>query len=150
MPGPHFYVMAQVIPANGLPFLVDVEQGCAWANGPTERALSYPLVQKIREDVNGRLRVRKRGFRPEVALTVIDGGDLLDSDMVVQLVNALMDQATRVQLSLDGGATWRDAVVAKFDGPKYVKKKPFAGVEWNVTLQAVELIPELPSLAGGW
>jgi hypothetical protein len=150
MAGTRFYVMAQVIPPNGLPFIIDVEQGCAWAGGPTQRALSYPVETKVREDVNGRLRLRKRGFRPQIALVIIDGGGLLDSDTVAQLVSALMDQRTVVQLTLDGGATWRDAVIAKFDGPKFVKNKAFVGVEWDLTLQAVELIPELPSLAGGW
>ncbi len=150
MSGYGFYVLARVAPPNGEEIVLDCEQ-LTFAPGPTQRSLSYALDQKTREDVNGRLRVRRRGFRPEVSLTFIDGGDMLDSELVAQLVNAFADPQTAVFISLDGGAVWREAALTKFSGPKPIKGKPFAGAQYDLTLQCVDLIPEIPGLgAGNW
>lgn len=140
----------RITPADGDQVLIDLSNDLQRipGAGPASVSVKYQIDQKKREDVNGNSCHLTRGFRGEVAIELEDGGEMLDSDIVARVVNALRDSSSRVELSLDG-MTWREVQITKLEGPTPNKGKPAAGCRWNLTVQTVELIREITPLGSG-
>lgn len=116
--------------------------------GPAAVTAKFQIDVKRREDVNGNSCNLTRGFRAEVSIEIEDGGEMLDSEIVARIVNALCDSSSQVELSLDG-MTWREVQITKLEGPTPNKGKPAAGCRWNLTVQTVGLIRQIAPLGAG-
>lgn len=137
--------------ANGLPEDIALRSACAYARGPAATAISHDLLQDLREDVNRTLRPRKQGIRTTLKWTFYDGGSMVDSEVLRRIVSAWEEDGTRLYVSYDGGATFREAAISAIKGPEPISGKQFAGVKWELTLQSVDAASSLSSvLTGGW
>lgn len=137
--------------ANGLPEDIALRTACAYVPGPAATAISHDLLQDLREDVNRTLRPRKQGVRTTLKWTFFDGGAMSDSEILRRIVSAWEEDGTRLYVSYDGGATFREVALSGLKGPDPISAKQFAGVKWELTLQSIDASASLSSvLTGGW
>jgi len=119
-------VLARLTPDNGLPETVDLSAGFT-VNGYSRNVLTktevnYADEQEQRQDVNQAAQNLRFGFRPAMKLQ-FDIRDMSHYTTVAKVASRLMDPGWRVELSLDGGVTYRDIVLTR--GPAL---GPFRGV----------------------
>ena len=145
-----YHPMIRVTPLNGAAFVRDLRDQFADASGPTRTRVDYDFMQEDYDDIN---KVRRRtpfGIRCEVRLrfTIVD---VEEHAALAEIVTALMGDAT-VELSMDGGFTYREVIMSRAPQPRPLARKTIIGAQHEIRLECVELLTEMPSMTvqGGW
>lgn len=140
----------RLTPPNGGATTIDLVSALLTAPnaGPMAVGLEYELDRSERMTVNRVLRSSVRGLRPSVSFSILDGGEMNDSDVVAQIITALLDPAWTVEVSLDS-VTFRACELSK--GPKVTpnQRKTGAGCTWEFTVTCKELVTSLTPLRQG-
>ena len=139
----------RITPENGAQTVINLNTALAWASGPVETELEYKLDVDTREDVNLSLCDLVRGFRVSVRLTADIGGTLADHQYIAQIVNACARRDHAVELSLDGGTTYRTVLLREYRAPKPLGGKWAAGAKFELLFVCVDLLDEIPWIGGG-
>jgi hypothetical protein len=146
---PEWFPVVRVTPANGEPVIYDIGVGLVWLMQPLRvRIDAQPDIER-REDINRKRHDYVRGFRPRVRIEIAASDDLADAETITAILNAFASGST-VELSLDGGAVYREVMLRDFAGPEPLGGKWFAGVVYELDFECAELISELISPAMGW
>ena len=137
-------------PSDGAASEIDLREALTDAGGPVRTTLRYDYEADDWEDVNRSRRQRKYGFRADVRLE-FDVVDMADHRTLAKIASAAMADGMTIDLSLNGGATYREVLVTRAPSPRPFRGKTFAGAKFRIDFEAVELLDELPTLdAGGW
>ena len=121
-----------------------------YAGGATKIDLNYIPVMDSRETANKTLSVVHYGFRIRVGFTFAIGGNMADHNTLVTIVNALVDPTKTVQLSLNGGTTFRYVDIRRYEGPDPFDGKTFAGAYYSLEVETTSLVqPPLPAIGSG-
>lgn len=134
-------------PLNGIAETIDLTSAGFLISGDVttvnvQNDLDYEPVQDREETINRDARVTPFGFRPMVK-QAFDVKDQSHLRALMKIINRLLDPGWTVELSLDNGATYREVVLSKLNGPTPWRGKTIAGARWEWTLTAVRLIPDL-------
>lgn len=130
-------------PTNGAPSTLDLATAFSDIGGPVRTGLDYTLDQETRLDVNRGRSVLFRGFRPTVRMD-FEVFTTADQTNFATIVNRLCSPDWTVELSLDGGAIYREVVLDRLDGPTPIAGKSVVGAAYTLTVAAVDLIAEYP------
>ena len=141
------------IPLNGDVEVVDLTTVLVDADGTsrthlTRHRVTYAEDIEDEENVNRDITQVLFGFRPEVVLT-FELDNMTNYRVIARLANKLMNPDIRVQLSLDGGTTYRDVVMKKGPSPTPHRNKTIAGARFDITLTARGVIDELLPIESG-
>ncbi|HOC17125.1 MAG TPA: hypothetical protein PKK95_02600 [Vicinamibacterales bacterium] len=153
MSGYAWWPMVRITPANGPEVVRDLKSDLStlWGIGPTKIAVKHAPQIKQRQDVNDRERPLLKGFRVEVDLTFEVSDEMTDHDILAEIVTACLDQYQVVELSMDGGLTYRGVVLTDYLGPDPLGGKPVAGAKYELHFRCRELVTELPAIGtGNW
>lgn len=132
-------------PDNGAVDTIDVATSFSDLGGPVSTRVDYTVDQETLTDVNRGRAVLFRGFRPVVRMD-FEVFDTRDQTTFATIVNRLCSDAWTVELSLDGGAIYREVVLDRLDGPNPIRGKTVVGASYSLTVAAVDLISEYPDM----
>ena len=134
-------------PQDGAVVSIDTWQAFSDLGG--QRVGSFDFKPDLREwkDVNRVAHSIVRGYRWEVSL-VFEIMTMLDSAYLYDIVNRLGKKTWATELSLDAGGVYYPVVLSRFTGPKPLASRPFVGGNYQLNLQAADLVDEIPYLAG--
>lgn len=141
--------IVRITPADGAVTTLDLRFEMAWAEGPVTTGVEHRPELRRRQDVNQRSRPLIQGFRGEVRMTFAIGGDMGDHAILAQVLKALTTPGTTVELSLDGGTSWRTVVLRDYRGPRPLGGKTFAGGQYELRLETQDLMDEVPAIGSG-
>lgn len=139
----------RLTPTDGAVEVVDLSATGITTPGQLSVDLRHQPVVEKREDVNRRVRPLRLGYRCEATLRFYVGGDMSDAAKLAKVANALLSDAYTVELSLDGGTTYREVWLRDWKGPKPADGKTFAGAEYDLRVECVDLIDEIPAIGSG-
>lgn len=136
----------RITPPNGDATTIDLRSALQTAPnaGPASIGVKFPLDRGERMTVNRGLRSDIRGFRMVVTLVIVDGPNAYDSDIVAQILNALLDQTMVVAFALDG-ATFYDVELSADPAYGLTTGKTAGGPTWTIEFSSKQLITEFPT-----
>jgi len=114
--------------------------------GPKAVTFDDPPDMKTWDDVNYDQHVTVRGFRRRITLS-FQIMTMADSNYLYDIVNRLGKSTWETELSIDGGTTYYPVVLDRFRGPMPLAGKPFVGAGYELVVEVVSLLDELPYLA---
>ena len=147
MGGFRWSVMFRLTPLNGIPQTIALDATTLTeGRGPLLIHPSYEPDDEIEEDVLRSMRVQFFGWRLSVELG-FRVGTMTDQAVLAEIRDALASPRIDVEMSLDGGSTYR-AVIGRGDfGPGRLNGKWTAGAEYSFTAVCKDLLTELPRIA---
>jgi len=140
--------MVRTIPLDGPEELLDLTECFPDTNGPVSIEVAHKPEQTQRDLLNRNSQPITWGFRGEAKME-FEVGSTEQVFWLSTMVNRLASEQWACSLSLDGGVTWRDVVMAAFTGPKPLGGKVFAGAAYSLTVRTKELLAEIPPLGVG-
>ena len=138
----------RMTPENGAVEMVRLCEALTDLGGPVSVQIRYVAVIRMREDVNRDLRPHRLGFRVEVDMDCTVR-TMEDSGWLTTIAGWLMDRTKVVELSLDDEVTWREVVLRKWEGPRAVAGKTFAGASYGLDVSCKTLIEAPPDISSG-
>lgn len=146
-----YHPLVRVTPTDGAPWTRDLREAFRDARGPVRVLVDYDFEHEDYDDVNRRRRRTAFGFRPNVRLT-FDIVNIADHPALAEIETALAHPTHVVELSLDGGHTYRKVVMTDVSSPRALGGKTIVGARHELRLECVELLDEKPAMtaAGGW
>jgi hypothetical protein len=145
MAGYAWFPKFRINSADGPPVVVDLRNDLLVAPGagPSQIEIELELDQEPFKNVNKQLKPLTSGVRPVVKFSAVDAGEMGDSLVILQILNALINPSATVDLSMDDGQVWRQVVLT--EKPVFTPNagKPAAGCTWKFVVSAVDLITEI-------
>ena len=120
-----------------------------YAGGPIKIDVNYVPVTERRETVAKTVNTLHFGFRVNVTLTFAVGSNMADHTVIRDIVNALVDPAATVDLSLQGDTNYRRVELRRYDGPDPFDGKTFAGAYFRLEVETQDLIAAIPAIGSG-
>lgn len=150
MSGYRWHPIFKLIPDNGAETTVDLWDQIPGTTGPVRIDLQYREDQDEWQDIDRVIRSQVFGFRVAVRMD-FDITDMQEHQVLANITNALADESTQVQLSLDAGFVFRAVKLDRAPRPRPLNGKTFAGASFRLDLSCTELLDELPALVeGAW
>jgi len=141
-----FAVRFRITPDNGVQKTIVLDATTLQdGRGPVGVVPSYELEAETESDVVREMRQVSFGWRQRVALA-FDIRVMTDQANLAELVNALVNPGKTVELSLDGGTTYREVLLEGGFGPQQFSGKWTAGAHYEMALVVKELLPEVPAI----
>ncbi len=153
MSGYAWWPMVRITPANGPAVVRDLKSDLSTipGTGPTKVAVKHAPQIKQRQDVNDAERPLLKGFRVDVELTFEVADEMLDHDILAEIASACLDQDQIVELSMDGGLTYREVVLTEYRGPDPINGKMYVGAKYELNFRCRELVQDIPAIGmGNW
>ena len=139
-------VRFRLTPLNGLPTTIALDATTLTeGRGPLLIHPSYEPDDDVEEDVLRSMRGRLFGWRLSVELG-FRVATLTNQAVLAEIRDALVNPAVAVEMSLDGGATYRGVVGRGAFGPDRLNGKWTAGAEYAFTAVCKNLLRELPRI----
>ena len=133
-------------PPAGLARVIDLSTDLTYLPGPARCAVSPGALETTkRQDPNRVDRPRRYGVRPVVSLTLIDGGDMIDTPLIQELAALLFDDEMTAEVTVDGGVHWFGVWLSKFTRSD-LKDKQFTGQQWDIELTATTPMTDVAAL----
>lgn len=149
MSGYDFWPMVRYSVDDNTPTTIDLRSDLTSVAGPIRiRGPQYVMQQIEREDVNRVDRRLRLGHRVSVGMDFEVHDDMLDHDYFADILDA-WNRGDKIELSLDGGATWRTVEITAYQGPTALSGKPRAGALFSLDFRCIELIDTVPRIASG-
>jgi len=140
-------VYFRITPDNGPVQTIHLDENVLTdARGPVGTIPSYRLEEETEADVLREIRQVPFGWRAGVSLA-FELRSMTDQAQLAAIINALTKPGRKVELSLDGGATYREVVMEGGFSPQQLGGKWTAGVRYELALTCKELLEETPSIA---
>lgn len=149
MNGYSWHPVLRVIPENGPQYDLDIKQQFLDGWGPTRVRLRYRQEDTSRQDINRKEHQTVHGFRQEITMT-LHMIDMREHRPLTNIINAFMAPNDTVQLSLDGGFTFREVTLDRPPSPSPIRNKTLVGALLEFRMRAAELVDSLPVLTEGW
>lgn len=138
--------VVRVVPFNGAETVYWFADRLTDCGGHTRISLRYVEDQTIREDVNRNLRPTVNGLRPEVTIECVIAS-MDDQRFLAEIESALLSpKRCAVFLSLDGGVTERQVVLASSTNAEPLAGRTILGATFKLSLKCVALIGERPAM----
>lgn len=146
-----YYPLVRVTPDNGWPTIYDLRAAFSDARGPERSRLRYRQIEDGYEDVNHRARQTTFGFRVRVQLWFVIV-TTEDHATLAAICTALNNRHKTVELSLDGGTTYRQIILDQAPSPRALRNKTYVGARHELRVETVDPIDDFPTMTatGGW
>jgi len=139
-------VKFRLTPLNGLPKTIALDATTLPdCRGPLIIHPTYEPEDDVTEDVLRCMRGRLFGWRCRVELGFAVKS-MQTQAVLAELRDALIDQETRVEMSLDGGATYREVLATGGFSPDRFNGKWTAGAAYAMTIVVKDLLAGLPRI----
>ena len=138
----------RITPLDGPPQEIDFSTLTA-TGGPISLSIAY-TPETTRRTLAGRRQMEARyGVRAEARLG-FSVEQIAEESLIADLITALSTGEARVELSFDRGVSFREVQLASdYARPPLAGKA--VGVETELVFRQIEILPEIPPLAGpGW
>jgi len=145
MSGYEWHQMVRMTPDNGAAEVMDLRTAFSDASGPVRTTPRYRDESEYDDDVNLITRAVHRGLRPEVTLRM-DIATMADQANLATIVSRLMRPDWSVELSLDGGVTYRGVRLSRPPTPRGFRGKTVAGATFDLSLRCTETIDDYAAM----
>lgn len=148
--GYSYHPLIRITPTDGAAKVLDLRQEFSAARGPESIRVDYSLDADDYLDVNRNRRQNVFGIECDLRLT-IPIVDTAEHATLAEIVTAFLG-TSKVELSLDGGYTYREVNATRLPSPRPFRGKTHAGARHEIRLECVAPLTEQPAMTaeGGW